>query len=46
LLLSLLPDRWAASHPESVCVGRRQEQAERSETTRAKRARRRLAATA
>jgi hypothetical protein len=46
LLLSLLPDRWAASHPESVCVGRREEQAERSETTRAKRARRRLAATA
>ncbi len=38
LLLSLLPDRWAASHSQSVCVGRRQEQAERSETTRAKRA--------
>lgn len=45
LLLSLLPDRWAATHRQSVCVGRRQENATRSETTRARRARRRQAAT-
>lgn len=45
MLLGLLPDRWAASHPQSVCAGRQQENRERSETTRAKRARRRLAST-
>ena len=42
LLLSLLPDRWAAAHPESICVGRREESRHRSEVVRMKRARYRL----
>ncbi len=41
LLLSLLPDHWATTYRQSVCVGRHQEHAARAEVTRAKRARRR-----
>jgi hypothetical protein len=45
LLLGMLPDRWAATYRQIVCVGRQKENAARSEATRAKRARRRQAAT-
>ena len=45
-LLKLLPDRWAAAHSNSVRVGRKDENADRSEVKRAERARRRLQAAA
>lgn len=38
---SLLPDRWAASHPESIRTYRQAEQAVRREQTKQRRARRR-----
>lgn len=38
---SLLPDRWAAEHPESIRVYRQLEQLERASRTQARRARRR-----
>lgn len=42
---SLLPDRWAAPHPESIRTYRQAEQAARREQTKQRRARRRKLAT-
>jgi hypothetical protein len=42
-LHDLLPDRWAAAHPQSVRHERIEEKQGRSDMTRARRARRRLA---
>lgn len=41
-LQALLPDRWAASHPESVCAGRREEREDVAEASRIRRMERRL----
>ncbi len=41
-LQSLLPDRWAATHPESVCEGRREEREDVAESSRIRRMERRL----
>jgi hypothetical protein len=42
-LLNLLPDRWAAAHPQSVRHERIEEKQDRADQTRVRRARRRLA---
>ena len=42
-LLELLPDRWALSHPLSIRTGRAAEKQNRSDNTRARRARERVA---
>jgi transposase len=41
-LQALLPDRWAAAHPESVCEGRREEREDVADSIRIRRMERRL----